>query len=34
MPILFELLARSSGQMVNWTEFGGQLGLNARTVEK
>jgi uncharacterized protein len=34
MPVLFELLARASGQMVNWTEFGGQLGLNARTVEK
>jgi uncharacterized protein len=34
MSVLFELLARSSGQIVNWAGFGGQLGLNARTVEK
>jgi uncharacterized protein len=34
MPVLFELLARASGQLVNWAGFGGQLGLNGRTVEK
>jgi uncharacterized protein len=34
MPLLFELLARSSGQLVNWLSIGGQIGLDAKTVER
>lgn len=34
MPLLFELLARSSGQLVNWLSLGGQIGLDAKTVER
>jgi len=34
MPRLLNVLAHSSGQLINFTQIGGQIGLNAKTTQK